>query len=83
MCVQCTKERSGQWSYVPLKTQTALRPDTSDAGQKGVVIQESEADIEAALIHAADGILDLRPGRDKFAQMHVRVYRLERKSAVN
>ena len=66
--------------YVPFDTQTALLPNKSDAGQNRAVIKESEASVETGLTHPSDGIVNLPPGRDQFANTHVRVCRREEKS---
>ena len=63
--------------HVPLDAQTGLLPGKSDAGQNRAVIKESEAGVEAALTHPSDGIVNLPPGRDQCANMHVRVCRRE------
>jgi len=63
--------------------QTALLPDKSDAGQNKAVIKESKAGVETALAHPSDGILDLPPGRDQFANIHVRMCVGEKKSPAN
>ena len=68
--------------HVPLNTQMALSPDKSDAGQSRAVIKESETGVEAALDHPSDGEIDLRPGRDQFANMQVRACTRE-ESSVN
>ena len=69
-------------SYAPFDTQTALLPHKSDAGQNRTVMKESEAGVQAGFVHVSDR-MDLSPGRDQFANMHVCVCVGEEKSPIN
>ena len=74
MHVQNDNKKTDQWTYMPLKTQTALlagKESQRCAVPSRVDILETETEIEAALAHASDGLLDLRPGRQEFAKLHV------------